>query len=122
MKQAEKILTLGVLLIVLFLLFVDVTWASPEPNLKTQPFEGTLEVRDLKEQEHFADQAALQQVKATELVVQKMETFLARMQEIATATTTATKAWIANPTPGTEAALTRAVTTAAVAGRDAAGA
>ncbi len=56
------------------------------------------------------------------LVVQKLETFLTQMQAIGTATATAAKAWIENPTPETEAALTRAVTTAAAAGRDAAGA
>ena len=120
MKQAKTMLSRGVLFLILLLLSVSTTWATPEPDLKMQPFEGTLEVRDLKEQEHFADEAALQQVKATELVVQKLETFLTQMQAIGTATATATKAWINNPTPETEAALTRAVTTAAAQGRAAA--
>ncbi len=117
MKQGKKMLSRGVLFLVLLLLPVGATSATPEPDLKTQPFEGTLEVRDLKEQEHFADEAALQQVKATELVVQKLETFLTQMQAIGTATATATKTWIDNPTPETEAALTRAVTTASAQGR-----
>jgi hypothetical protein len=120
MKNNKKMLSHCVLFLVPPLLLGGISWATAESDLKMQPFEGALEVRDLKEQEQFADEAALQQVKATELVVQKLETFLAQMQTIGAATAMATKTWIENPTPETEAALTRAVTTAAAQGRAAA--
>lgn len=111
--------TLAVLLGVL-LLSAGGVQATQDAALKTLRLESTIEVQALEQVQRFADEVVRQHTAVMGHIAARIAGFIDTMTEVAATVTKATNTWIAHPAPATEAAVTQAVTTGAVRGREAA--
>jgi hypothetical protein len=84
--------------------------AAQDKEIKTIRLESTIEVQALEQVQRFVDETVRQQTAMMGHIAAQIAGFIDTMTAVAATVTRTTNAWIAHPTPATEAAVIQAVT------------
>ena len=109
MKTSLKLLSSAVVVGSLLLGSVRSGGAQSNASLHTLPVESSMRVHELEAAQDALEEVHSQQLEVVETLTAEFSHFLYTMHEVGAEVAEATNAWVANPTPETEAAVTLAI-------------